>query len=129
MAQKGTKSGFCSDCGTKTQTASRFCSGCGAALSGGTRAPAQQPAASLGLAAAVFALVAAVGGVGLYRTVSDQGPGFDPEAIPEPTAPDKLVQPTGRGIFFMRQMMTSLEFTFVPEGATVTMTKNHNGKH
>jgi len=62
-------------------------------------------------------------------SVSDEGPGFDPEKIPDPTAPEEISRPTGRGIFFMRQMMSALSFDFSPAGTTVTMTKNYNGKH
>jgi serine/threonine-protein kinase RsbW len=38
--------------------------------------------------------------------VEDQGPGFDPSQVPDPTAPENLDKPCGRGLFLMRRMMT-----------------------
>jgi serine/threonine-protein kinase RsbW len=51
--------------------------------------------------------------------VEDEGEGFDLEAIPDPTDPDYLLRPSGRGIFYMRQFMTSVEFSRSPGGGTV----------
>src|SRR5437870_9345902 len=31
--------------------------------------------------------------------VRDEGEGFDPEALPDPLAPENLLKPSGRGIF------------------------------
>jgi serine/threonine-protein kinase RsbW len=38
--------------------------------------------------------------------VEDEGPGFDPEAVPDPTAPENLTRPSGRGLLLMRHFMT-----------------------
>jgi serine/threonine-protein kinase RsbW len=38
--------------------------------------------------------------------VEDQGRGFDPSRVPDPTAPKNLDEPCGRGLFLMRRMMT-----------------------
>ena len=38
--------------------------------------------------------------------VEDQGPGFDPSRVPDPTAPENLAKPSGRGLFLMRRMMS-----------------------
>ncbi len=51
--------------------------------------------------------------------VEDEGEGFDLEAIPDPTDPDYLLRPSGRGIFYMRQFMTRVEFSRSPGGGTV----------
>jgi len=60
-------------------------------------------------------------------TVHDQGEGFDPEAVPDPTAPENLLRPSGRGIFFMKQLMDRVEFTSPPAGGTcVTMRRRLN---
>jgi serine/threonine-protein kinase RsbW len=40
--------------------------------------------------------------------VEDEGPGFDPSAIPDPTAPENLEKPTGRGLLLMRHCTTWL---------------------
>lgn len=56
--------------------------------------------------------------------VVDRGPGFDPTALPDPTAPEQLLRPSGRGIFYMRQFMDRVEFESVPRGGTaVRMTR------
>jgi len=56
--------------------------------------------------------------------VEDRGPGFDPTVLPDPTAPEQLLRPSGRGIFYMRQFMDRVEFEAVPGGGTaVWMTR------
>jgi len=51
--------------------------------------------------------------------VRDQGPGFDPAAVPDPLAPENLLKAYGRGIFFMRQFMDEVSHTFPAKGGTV----------
>jgi serine/threonine-protein kinase RsbW len=34
--------------------------------------------------------------------VEDEGPGFDPTAVPDPTLPENLGKPSGRGLLLMR---------------------------
>ncbi len=51
--------------------------------------------------------------------VEDQGKGFDLETVPDPTDPGYLLRPSGRGIFYMRQFMTRVEFSRSPGGGTV----------
>ena len=56
--------------------------------------------------------------------VEDRGAGFDTATIPDPTAPEQLLRPSGRGIFYMRQFMDRVEFEPVPGGGTmVVMTR------
>lgn len=42
--------------------------------------------------------------------VEDQGQGFDPEAVPDPTRTENLEIPAGRGIILMRAYMTEVQF-------------------
>jgi len=42
--------------------------------------------------------------------VRDQGEGFTPECVPDPTRPDRLPLPNGRGIMLMRAYMTDLYY-------------------
>ncbi len=42
--------------------------------------------------------------------VEDEGPGFDYEALPDPTAPENLESPGGRGIFLMRNLCDEVNF-------------------
>ena len=53
--------------------------------------------------------------------VRDEGPGFDPASLPDPTDPANLDKVTGRGILLMRAFMDEVEFS--PRGNEVTMTK------
>ena len=65
----------------------------------------------------------------LYRTkpdrvqiqIQDEGDGFDPDAVPDPTDEANLEVPSGRGLMLMRCYMTSLEFN--RQGNCVTMEK------
>lgn len=56
--------------------------------------------------------------------VLDQGAGFDPDSLPDPTAAENILKTSGRGIFFMRSFMDEVRYTFPPKGGTlVTMIK------
>ena len=41
----------------------------------------------------------------LEATVKDHGSGFDPTSVPDPTRPENLMRPCGRGLFLMRQLL------------------------
>ena len=70
--------------------------------------------------AITFALESGV----LEVSVRDEGGGFDPNAVPNPTAVENLLKVDGRGIFFMRSFMDQVSYVFPPGGGTVvTMTK------
>jgi serine/threonine-protein kinase RsbW len=42
--------------------------------------------------------------------VADEGPGFDPDCVPDPTAPDNRERSGGRGIFLLRRLMDEVQF-------------------
>jgi len=46
----------------------------------------------------------------LLIITEDQGPGFDFNNIPDPTAPENIEKVSGRGIFLMKQLSDGLEF-------------------
>jgi serine/threonine-protein kinase RsbW len=50
--------------------------------------------------------------------VHDQGPGFNPEAVPDPTKAENILKTSGRGIFFMRNFMDEVDWVIRPEGGT-----------
>jgi serine/threonine-protein kinase RsbW len=37
-------------------------------------------------------------------TVADEGPGFDPCCVPDPTLPENILRESGRGVFLMRKL-------------------------
>jgi len=51
-------------------------------------------------------------------SVHDQGPGFNPETIPDPTAQENILKASGRGIFFMRSFMDEVAWLIRPGGGT-----------
>ena len=51
-------------------------------------------------------------------SVHDQGPGFNPEEVPDPTAEENILKASGRGIFFMRSFMDEVNWLIRPEGGT-----------
>ena len=56
--------------------------------------------------------------------VRDQGPGFDPEHVANPLAPENLLKASGRGIFLIRSFMDDVILQRAPEGGMeIRMTK------
>ena len=52
--------------------------------------------------------------------IKDEGPGFDFENLPDPTTPENLEKPGGRGIFLMKNL--SDEVQFKNQGSEVEIT-------
>lgn len=47
----------------------------------------------------------------LFRSeITDEGEGFDPAKLPDPTDPDYLDKPNGRGVMLMRNFMTRVVY-------------------
>ena len=53
--------------------------------------------------------------------IRDDGNGFDPDALPDPTDPANLERASGRGILLMRTFMDNVVYSDV--GNTVTLVK------
>jgi len=58
--------------------------------------------------------------------ITDEGEGFDPSAIPDPTDPDNIEAPSGRGIMLMRNFMSRVEYN--DAGNRVVMEKERGKK-
>ncbi len=56
-------------------------------------------------------------------TITDEGSGFCPQCVPDPTADENLEKPSGRGIMLMRAYMDKVEYN--DKGNRVHMVK-HN---
>ncbi len=52
--------------------------------------------------------------------VADEGAGFDPEAVPDPTTPGRLERSRGRGLFLIRSLADEVRIR--PPGNEVTLT-------
>jgi serine/threonine-protein kinase RsbW len=46
----------------------------------------------------------------LCFTVEDQGKGYNPDTLPDPTDPENLETPNGRGVFLMRKLTDDIKF-------------------
>lgn len=55
---------------------------------------------------------------GATLSVEDQGPGFQPEDVPDPTLDENLSKPSGRGLLLMRAYMARVSHN--PKGNKVT---------
>lgn len=51
-----------------------------------------------------------VDGNDMVFRVEDEGPGFDYTNLPDPTAPENIEKPHGRGVFLMRNLADSCDF-------------------
>ncbi|HMW00052.1 MAG TPA: ATP-binding protein [Acidobacteriota bacterium] len=52
-------------------------------------------------------------------SIRDRGRGFDASHLPDPLDPSNLLNPNGRGIFYMRTFMDEVNFSTHPQGGTV----------
>jgi serine/threonine-protein kinase RsbW len=52
--------------------------------------------------------------------VADEGPGFDPASVPEPTMPDRLDDTSGRGLYLIQKLVDAVQFN--EQGNSICMT-------
>ena len=57
----------------------------------------------------------------LFISIADEGDGFNPDDVPDPTAEDNLEIPSGRGLMLMHSFMDSVAYN--DKGNQVTMKK------
>lgn len=55
----------------------------------------------------------------LVVRVTDEGHGFDPDRVPDPTVPRNRRRVSGRGLFLIRKLMDQVEFN--EQGNSITM--------
>jgi serine/threonine-protein kinase RsbW len=58
--------------------------------------------------------------------IADEGPGFDPARVPDPTDACHLALPMGRGLHLMRSFMSRV--TYEDQGRKVILEKDRDGK-
>lgn len=58
----------------------------------------------------------------IVARVTDQGNGFDPDRVADPTTPRNRHRPGGRGLFLMRKLMDEVRFN--DRGNSVTLVLN-----
>ncbi|HZW37943.1 MAG TPA: ATP-binding protein [Ignavibacteriaceae bacterium] len=52
----------------------------------------------------------------LIITIKDQGNGFNPDVVPDPTEPENLLKDSGRGLYLMKVYMDDVKYKITPEG-------------
>lgn len=58
-------------------------------------------------------------------SIADEGPGFEPEKLPDPRDEENLDRPHGRGVMLMQAYMTKVFFN--KKGNSVTMIRTRDG--
>lgn len=58
--------------------------------------------------------------------VKDEGVGFRPEKVPDPTDPENLLKDSGRGLYLMRVYMDDLKYNITPDGTETILILNIN---
>lgn len=63
-------------------------------------------------------------GTNLTFNVIDHGDGFDFENLPDPTAPENIEKPDGRGIFLMKNLSDDVNFDLNGSKVSITFAVN-----
>ncbi|MHC4973768.1 MAG: ATP-binding response regulator [Planctomycetota bacterium] len=58
-------------------------------------------------------------------TIRDEGPGFDPEALPDPCDPENLLKCHGRGVMLMRSLMDECRYNDAGNAVTLVMRRSN----
>ena len=61
-------------------------------------------------------------------TITDEGTGFDPADVPDPTAVENLERPCGRGLMLMRHYMTEVHYAGCGNCVSMSKVFRSNGK-
>lgn len=60
----------------------------------------------------------------LIVRITDQGPGLNPDTLPDPLAPENILRGSGRGIFLIRAFMDEVNFRQLHPGTELTLIKH-----
>jgi serine/threonine-protein kinase RsbW len=60
----------------------------------------------------------------LVIRIADQGPGLNPDELPDPLAPENILRGSGRGIFLIKAFMDEVHFRQLHPGTEVTLIKH-----
>lgn len=58
----------------------------------------------------------------LIIKIKDQGKGFNPEEIPDPTTPDNLLKDSGRGLYLMKYFCKQIKYNPQADGLETILT-------
>jgi serine/threonine-protein kinase RsbW len=54
----------------------------------------------------------------------DEGKGFDPKNVPDPTIPENILKGSGRGIYIMKNLVDDMKFNFEADGTELILSFN-----
>lgn len=60
----------------------------------------------------------------LIISIKDEGKGFDPANVPDPTEPENLLKDSGRGIYLIKVFMDELKHKITPDGMETILVLN-----
>ncbi|MGB5287669.1 MAG: ATP-binding protein [Ignavibacteriaceae bacterium] len=60
----------------------------------------------------------------LIIKVKDEGSGFDPSTVPDPTEPENLLKDSGRGVYLMKVYMDEVRYNMTPSGTETILILN-----
>lgn len=60
----------------------------------------------------------------LIIKVIDEGKGFDPSQVPDPTRPENILKDSGRGMYLMKMYMDDLKYNITDDGTETILTMN-----
>jgi serine/threonine-protein kinase RsbW len=60
----------------------------------------------------------------LVIRIKDEGKGFDPTKLPDPTEPENLLKDSGRGVYLMKVYMDEVKYNVTPTGLETTLVLN-----
>lgn len=66
-------------------------------------------------------IIITVGDNKIEVVIKDEGNGFDPSSVPDPTAPENLLKDSGRGIHIMKTFLENIRYNFTDSGTEVIL--------
>lgn len=63
---------------------------------------------------------------GIRISVRDEGSGFNPKSVADPTDPDNLLAESGRGLLIIEHLMDEVNVVPSPKGTLIQMVKRYN---
>jgi serine/threonine-protein kinase RsbW len=72
-------------------------------------------------------IVCLLGGDRIRIEITDEGCGFDPATLPDPTCDDHLHTPRGRGVMLMKAFMSRVEFNARGNGVIMEKERDSRG--
>jgi len=64
----------------------------------------------------------------IHARVTDEGRGFDPCTVPDPTCPENLMKSGGRGLFLMRQLLDEVHYNDLGNQVTLVLRLDDDGQ-